>query len=512
MVFGVKMGKEVAKFRRPLVKILAIESPIRISPEEGVPLFPGNAAAKAEGHPIGRDAMRNPAGRDGGPIYLPDNLAAPLIAAVASAPPPERPMRRSTLAGALHRSQAALGRAMVVRRALMVNDGAVAREMVVSAAAAAGVEITPEVRPLLERVGLRVLEGVFREEAAREAGIYKSVPEEDPSLAALHLPQKAQTPSAAPGEIAVRALPAVAPEPCQATAVPAEPSPAAPPSTAPAVPLSSLVEPFFDKRKRDKIRQQGMAQKRTTLRLFFEISGDRPARKYRRHDITTFLDTLRRLPSRYGKSPKDKDFSIQELIERADETDAQRLTDKTVKRHLSALSVFFKLAVDRGHLTLTERNDIIGEHDFSLDDAREARDQWTGEELQVIGRETNMGFIDTVTAIPHIQSGVLRALAVTSVGRSPQMPEVPTLAECGLTGYRATNDFGFFAPAGTPPAIVAQLSVATREILVMPEVKSRLDAASIDIYAGTSESFPLYQAEEARRWGDLIRRRNIRME
>jgi tripartite-type tricarboxylate transporter receptor subunit TctC len=130
----------------------------------------------------------------------------------------------------------------------------------------------------------------------------------------------------------------------------------------------------------------------------------------------------------------------------------------------------------------------------------------------VIGRETNMGFIDTVTAIPHIQSGALRALAVTSVGRSPQMPEVPTLAECGLTGYRATNDFGFFAPAGTPPAIVAQLSVAAREILVMPEVKSRLDAASIDIYAGTSEAFPLYQAEEARRWGDLIRRRNIKME
>jgi hypothetical protein len=204
----------------------------------------------------------SPAGRDGGPIYLPDDLAAPLIAAVGSAPP-ERPMRRSTLGGALHRSQAALGRAMVVRRALMVNDGALAREMVVSAAATAGVEITPEVRPLLERVGLRVLEGVFHEEAAREAGIYKSVPEEDPSLAAFHLrpstPQKARTPSAAPGEIAVPALPAVAPEPCQAAAVLAEPSPAAPPSTAPDVPLSSLVEPFFAKRTRDKIRQQGAA-------------------------------------------------------------------------------------------------------------------------------------------------------------------------------------------------------------------------------------------------------------
>ncbi|MBO1078279.1 Bug family tripartite tricarboxylate transporter substrate binding protein [Roseomonas haemaphysalidis] len=130
----------------------------------------------------------------------------------------------------------------------------------------------------------------------------------------------------------------------------------------------------------------------------------------------------------------------------------------------------------------------------------------------VLGREANLGFIDTVTAIPFIQSGDLRALAVTSAARSPQMPQVPTLAECGLAGYRATNDFGFFAPAGTPPGIVRQLSDAARDVLAMPDVKARLDAAAIDIYAGSAEAFPAYQADEARRWGDLIRRRDIKME
>jgi integrase len=225
--------------------------------------------APSDDHPVA--AHPSHGGHDGAPIYLPENLAAPLMAAAGSALPPERPMRRSALAAAMHRSQAALGRAMMDGRALIMKDGAMAREMVASAAAAAGVEITPEVRPLLERVGLRVLEGVFREEAARE---------------------------------------------------------------------------------------------------------------YRHQDITPFLDTLRRLPSHYGKSPKDKELSIKELIARAETSDAPRLTDKTVKRHLSALSVFFKPAVDRGHLSLTDRNDIIGEHDFSLDDAREARDQWTGEELR----------------------------------------------------------------------------------------------------------------------------------
>ncbi|WP_458097763.1 hypothetical protein [Roseomonas sp. WA12] len=125
-----------------------------------------------------------------------------------------------------------------------------------------------------------------------------------------------------------------------------------------------------------------MAQERTTLRLFFAILGDRPARDYRRRDITAYLDTLRRLPSTYGKSPRDRDLSVEDLIARADASDAPRLSDKTVKRHLSALSVFLKLAVDRGHLSLTERNDALGEHDFSLDDARQARDKWADQELR----------------------------------------------------------------------------------------------------------------------------------
>jgi hypothetical protein len=223
----------------------------------------------------------------------------------------------------------------------MVNDGALAREMVASAAAAAGVEITPELRPLLERVGLRVLEGVFREEAAREAGTYKKAPDDDPSLAAFHLrssaPSAASTPSAAPAGMVPPALPAAAPELGETTATPVEPSAPAHPATASAELLSSLIEPFFGKRTRDKIRQQGMAQERTTLRLFFEILGDRPAQDYRRQDITTFLDALRRLPSTYGKSPKDRELVVEELIARANTTNAPRLTDKTVKRHRVAV-------------------------------------------------------------------------------------------------------------------------------------------------------------------------------
>ncbi|HEY8613302.1 MAG TPA: tripartite tricarboxylate transporter substrate binding protein [Roseomonas sp.] len=136
-----------------------------------------------------------------------------------------------------------------------------------------------------------------------------------------------------------------------------------------------------------------------------------------------------------------------------------------------------------------------------------------GPALQaLLAKETTMAFVDTVTAIPYIQSGELRALAVTGRQRDPKAPNVPTLAESGLPGYHATNDFGFFAPAGTPESIIQRLSAAAREALNNPDVKAKLDAASIDVIGGSSEAFPSYLAEEGRRWGDLIRRRNIKAE
>jgi tripartite-type tricarboxylate transporter receptor subunit TctC len=130
----------------------------------------------------------------------------------------------------------------------------------------------------------------------------------------------------------------------------------------------------------------------------------------------------------------------------------------------------------------------------------------------ILARETEMGFVDNVTALPYMQSGELRALAVTSRERNAKAPDVPTLAESGLAGYHATNDFGFFAPAGTPAPIVQRLSAAANETLNNPEVRAKLDAAAIDVIGGPAEAFPPYLKAEGQRWGDLIRRRNIKPE
>lgn len=119
------------------------------------------------------------------------------------------------------------------------------------------------------------------------------------------------------------------------------------------------------------------------MRRFLEFCGDHPPAAYTRGDMTRFLETLRQLPNTYGKSPKDKDRTLAELITDAESKGAKRLTDKTVKRHLSTLSQFFQFAVDSGHLTVAARSELVEGHRFRDDrSARDQRDAWTMEELQ----------------------------------------------------------------------------------------------------------------------------------
>ncbi|MFC7735515.1 DUF6538 domain-containing protein [Roseomonas sp. GCM10028921] len=320
---------------------------------------------------------------------LPAHLAATIITAMQSARASQPVGSPTPLASAHGRSQAALGRAMLARRALITNDRSFVQDVVDRVALSAGIEIPPALRPMVERAGLRVLEEVFREEARRELGVYAESPEADPSLGDLRL----FVSGAAQGPVPQPAA-ALLPEP-----KPPEPSPSSEPASAAVAPpalavaagagpfpvtLSCFVEPFFMKRATAKRNLHSMSQDRTTLRLFLEVAGDRPARDYGRRDINTFLQTLRQLPSTYGKSPRDRGVPVAEFIARAKAKGAKTLGDTTVKRHLSALSVFFKFLVDEGELSLTQRNDIVGEHDFNLGNARDARDAWRSDEIRAL--------------------------------------------------------------------------------------------------------------------------------
>ena len=124
----------------------------------------------------------------------------------------------------------------------------------------------------------------------------------------------------------------------------------------------------------------------------------------------------------------------------------------------------------------------------------------------VAAGDTQMLFAVPTAINPHIKSGKVRALAVTSAARFPLMPDLPTLAESGLKGFDVAAWNGIIVPAGTPREIVARLNRDVNEILRSPEVKARLNAAGLEPVGGTSEDFGRVIRSEAERWAPVIKR------
>ncbi|MES2533907.1 MAG: tripartite tricarboxylate transporter substrate binding protein [Pseudomonadota bacterium] len=128
----------------------------------------------------------------------------------------------------------------------------------------------------------------------------------------------------------------------------------------------------------------------------------------------------------------------------------------------------------------------------------------------LLSNEVDMGFDIPSSALPHIRSGKLRALAVTTKNRSSVLPEVPTVAELALPGFEVTGWFGILAPAGTPPAIVARLNKDVNAILAQPDVKERLVSLGVEPATGSPADFGKLIASETARYGDAIRRLGLK--
>ena len=95
--------------------------------------------------------------------------------------------------------------------------------------------------------------------------------------------------------------------------------------------------------------------------------------------------------------------------------------------------------------------------------------------------EVSMGFFNTPTVIGQIKGGQARPLGVTSLTRSPLLPNVPTLDEQGIKGYEVNTWFGFVAPAGTPPDVVAKLNAEFNRIFASPAAKEKLGPQGFDL-------------------------------
>ena len=119
-------------------------------------------------------------------------------------------------------------------------------------------------------------------------------------------------------------------------------------------------------------------------------------------------------------------------------------------------------------------------------------------------------FTGAPTLIPHIRSGRLRALAVSSPTRLPLLPDVPTVAESGYAGFEADQWYGLVAPARTPPEVVARLNAELNRILTLPDVVQQLAGEGAVPMPNTPAAFGTHIAREIPRWQEVVKAGNVK--
>ncbi len=136
-----------------------------------------------------------------------------------------------------------------------------------------------------------------------------------------------------------------------------------------------------------------------------------------------------------------------------------------------------------------------------------------GPALQdTIGGQVDMSFPVLSATLQHVRAGSVRALAVTGTKRSPLLPDVPTMAEAGLANYAFTTWFVVFGPANMPRDVVLRINAALNEVVQSPELRERFSREGFEPFATTPEAAGQFVAAEIKRWGSLIKAKNIKID
>jgi len=127
----------------------------------------------------------------------------------------------------------------------------------------------------------------------------------------------------------------------------------------------------------------------------------------------------------------------------------------------------------------------------------------------LLGGQTQIMFASLVSALPHIRQARLRALGVTSLKRAAALPDLPAISEAGLRGYDVSVWMGIVAPAGTPPAIIAQLNRQIAALLQSPDIRERLAVQGLEAASNSPAEFRTYIASEVRKWAVVIKQAGV---
>jgi tripartite-type tricarboxylate transporter receptor subunit TctC len=129
----------------------------------------------------------------------------------------------------------------------------------------------------------------------------------------------------------------------------------------------------------------------------------------------------------------------------------------------------------------------------------------------ILSGEIDLIFGEPAPLLPHVRSGKLRAIAVTSAKRSPSVPDLPTIAEVAVPGYEVTSWNGFLAPAGTPDTAIKRLNASFNKVLADPAMRERLIQMGYEPVGGAPELFSKHIAEETKKWGPVIKASGLEM-
>ena len=132
--------------------------------------------------------------------------------------------------------------------------------------------------------------------------------------------------------------------------------------------------------------------------------------------------------------------------------------------------------------------------------------------VDLLGRSINVFISSVPTTLSQIKVGSMRVLAVTSSERAAVLPNVPTINESGYKGFDARTWFGMVAPAGTPPAIVAELNAEINKVLAMPEIRKKITVEGGNVMGGTPEQFSALIKTEIPRWGKVVKDSGARID
>ncbi len=235
--------------------------------------------------------------------------------------------------------------------------------------------------------------------------------------------------------------------------------------------------------------------------------------------ILGHVGTLAVNPAMFAKLPYDaeKDFIPVTMLVKVPNlvvVNAEKVSAKTLKEYIAMAkakpgAVNYGSAGNgsSGHLAMEYLNMVAGI------DTQHVPYKGTGPMLtDLMGGRLESTFTGAPPLLQHVKNGKFRPLAVGSLKRTPVLPDVPTVAESGFPGFETSQWYGLMVPAGTPKDIVDKLYQAAVAAGKTPAVGERLQAETAEIITSSPKEFTEFIKVEAKRWGDVVKKANIKAE